>query len=42
MQTQRKICVECKEKLAGYWSSSFCEDCFRKLLREKLDEDEGD
>jgi hypothetical protein len=39
MKIQRKICVECKEKKAGYWNSSFCEECFRKLLKEKLDEE---
>lgn len=35
----KKYCIECKERPARYWSSNFCEECFRKLLREKLDED---
>jgi hypothetical protein len=34
-----KVCIECKERPARYWSSSFCEECFRKILQEKLDED---
>lgn len=36
----KKYCIECKERQARYWSSNFCEECFRKLLREKLNEDE--
>jgi hypothetical protein len=32
-----KTCVECKEKPATHWTKSFCEDCFRKLLSEKLE-----
>lgn len=37
-----KLCMECKDKPARYWGSSFCEDCFRELLRENLEkEDEG-
>lgn len=33
-----RTCVECKKRPARYWASSFCEDCFRKLLREKIEE----
>jgi GTP cyclohydrolase FolE2 len=34
-----KTCIECKAREARYWGSHFCEDCFRELLTEKLDED---
>lgn len=33
------LCIECKERPARYWNSSFCEECFRILLQEKLNED---
>lgn len=33
------ICIECKERPARYWSSSFCEECFRKALQEKNNEE---
>jgi ribosomal protein S14 len=35
-----KRCVECKEHDARYWGSNLCEDCFREILKEKLDEEE--
>lgn len=35
-----KDCIECKVRPARYWASSFCEDCFRELLKEKLKEDD--
>jgi hypothetical protein len=34
---QPKLCVECKDRPAIHWTKSFCEDCFRKLLSEKLE-----
>jgi hypothetical protein len=34
-----KTCIECKDKPARYWSSHFCEECFCKLLSEKVKED---
>jgi hypothetical protein len=34
------ICIECKENEARYWSSSFCEDCFKELLKVKLEEED--
>lgn len=36
-----KRCIECNDRPARHWSSSFCEECFKKLLREKLEEDES-
>lgn len=36
----QKVCIECNAKPARYWGSSFCEDCFRKLLKEKLEEED--
>jgi predicted amidophosphoribosyltransferase len=33
----KKVCLECKDRIATY--QSFCEECFRKLLKNKLEED---
>lgn len=35
-------CIECKDKSkpVRYWGSSLCEECFSKLLNDKLKEDE--
>ena len=35
-----KDCIECKVRPARYWDSSFCEECFREVLRQKLDEED--
>lgn len=35
------LCIECKDEVARHWSSSFCEKCFRELLKEKLTEEEN-
>lgn len=36
-----KVCLECREDLVRYRRGSFCEDCFRELLKRNLeDEDE--
>jgi hypothetical protein len=39
MEKKTILCVECKEKPAYHWAKSFCEDCFRKLLSEKLEKE---
>lgn len=38
--SETTLCIECKEEQARYWGSNFCELCFRKMLSEKLEEDE--
>jgi len=35
-----KVCLECKTELARYWGRNFCEKCFRKLLKENLEEEQ--
>jgi hypothetical protein len=40
MSNSITYCIECNEKEARYWSSNFCEDCFRELLKVKLEEEE--
>lgn len=35
-----KYCVECGEREARYWNSNFCEDCFREILSDKMEEEE--
>lgn len=35
-----KFCVECKKPTYSP-RSYFCEDCFRKMLREKVENDEN-
>lgn len=32
-----KMCIECKAVLSRYWENSFCEKCFRQLLKEHLE-----
>ncbi|WP_165786667.1 hypothetical protein [Heyndrickxia camelliae] len=34
-----KDCIECKVRPARYWGSSFCEECFKEVLKEKLEND---
>jgi hypothetical protein len=33
-------CVECKLNPANHWSGNLCEECYKQMLHEKLDEDE--
>lgn len=33
-----KDCIECKVNPANHWGEHLCEDCFKKILNEKLDE----
>lgn len=35
-----KVCLECKTDLARYWGNNFCEPCFRKLLKNNLEEED--
>lgn len=35
-----KVCLECKADLARYWGHSFCEPCFKKLLKDQLAEED--
>jgi hypothetical protein len=35
-----KLCIECNDKPAYHWNRSFCEVCFRKLLSEKLENED--
>jgi ribosomal protein L34E len=37
---KQKVCVECKARPARYWGSNICEECYREMLKEKL-ENEG-
>jgi hypothetical protein len=39
---EMKKCLECKDQPAMYWNKSFCEDCFRKLLKEKVEKEDGE
>ena len=41
-EVNRLKCIECKDAEARYWGSHFCEDCFRKVLQEKLEEEDTD
>lgn len=36
---REKYCVECKDKPTYSPRSYYCEDCFRKFLKEKVDND---
>jgi hypothetical protein len=36
----KKLCLECKERIATHWNNSFCEECFRKLLKEKVNKED--
>ncbi len=36
-----KTCVECKTEIARHWNSNFCEKCFREILKEKMEEEDG-
>lgn len=42
LNSAKHLCIECKDKIARYWGSHFCEDCFRELLKEKLNEEKSD
>jgi hypothetical protein len=34
-----KLCIECKKEIARYWSNHLCEDCFRKYLSMKVNDE---
>ncbi len=34
-----KSCVECGLVAAEWWNEDLCNDCFKKLLQEKLDQE---
>jgi ribosomal protein L34E len=36
----QKVCVECKERIARYGGSNLCEECYREMLKEKLENEE--
>lgn len=38
-EVKPKHCVECKEMKAHYWNENLCMDCYKKLLREKVEND---
>jgi ribosomal protein L34E len=35
-----KKCVECKKRFATHWGAHLCEECFRELLKEKVEKED--
>lgn len=36
-----KTCVECKKNKAAYWDNNICENCNRKFLSTKYEENKN-